>query len=79
MLRFAARMHSEETRRFVSIQVECELTSRIVAVLVTSHGLRDHIDPEHQDCPRASGCIIAHAMRNLLDSRKRQASQRYNS
>ena len=38
MLRFAARMHSEEASRFVLIQVECELTSRIAAVLVATHG-----------------------------------------
>ena len=64
MLRFAARMHSEEARRFVSIQVECELTNRMVAVLVATHGLRPHIDKAHGHCPRQSACTIAHAMRN---------------
>ena len=46
MLRFAARMHSEERRRFVPIQVECELTSRMAAVLVATHGLRPYIDKQ---------------------------------
>ena len=64
MLRFAARMHSEEARRFVPIQVECELTSRMAAVLVASHGLRPYIDDRHEDCPRESACVIATAMRN---------------
>ena len=64
MLRFAARMHSEETRRFVSIQVECELTSRMAAVLVATHGLRSYIDEHHHNCPRESACVIATAMRN---------------
>ena len=64
MLRFAARMHSEEARRFVSIQVECELTNRMAAVLVATHGLRPHIDRGHCNCPRQSACTIAHAMRN---------------
>ena len=65
MLRFAARMHSEETHRFVTIQVECELTSRMTAVLVATHGLRCEIDEPHHDCPRKSACVIARAMRNL--------------
>ena len=64
MLRFAARMHSEEARRFVPIQVECELTSRIATVLVATHGLRPYIDGPHRECPRESACVIAHAMRN---------------
>ena len=64
MLRFAARMHSEETRRFVPIQVECELTSRMAAVLVATHGLRPYIDRHHHNCPRKSACVIAKAMRN---------------
>ena len=64
MLRFAARMQSEEARQFVPIQVECELTSRIATVLVATHGLRPHIDRPHQNCPRESACVIAHAMRN---------------
>lgn len=64
MLRFAGRMHSEETRRFVSIQVECELTSRMAAVLVATHGLRPHIDRHHRKCPRKAACVIAKAMRN---------------
>ena len=64
MLRFAARMHSEETSRFVPIQVECELTSRIATVLVATHGLRPHINGPHHNCPRESACVIAHAMRN---------------
>ena len=64
MLRFAARMHSEETSRFVLIQVECELTSRIATVLVATHGLRRHIDEPHHNCPRESACVIARAMRN---------------
>lgn len=59
MLRFAARMHSEEARRFVSIQVECELTNRMAAVLVATHGLRPHIDKRHCNCPRQSACTIA--------------------
>ena len=64
MLRFAARMHSEETHRFVPIQVECELTSRMAAVLVATHGLRPYIDKHHHNCPRESACVIANAMRN---------------
>ena len=64
MLRFAARMHSEEAHRFVPIQVECELTSRMVAVLVATHGLRPYIDKRHSHCLRQSACTIAHAMRN---------------
>ena len=64
MLRFAARMHSEEKRRFVLIEVECELTSRMAAVLVATHGLRPHIDKNHHNCPRKSACVIANAMRN---------------
>ena len=64
MLRFAARMHSEEARRFVPIQVECELTSRMAAVLVATHGLRPYIDKRHRNCPRRSACVIANAMRN---------------
>ena len=64
MLRFAARMHSEETHRFVPIQVECELTSRMAAVVVATHGLRPYIDKDHRNCPRESACVIASAMRN---------------
>ena len=64
MLRFAARMHSEEADRFVPIQVECELTSRMAAVLVATEGLRPHIDKPHHNCPRKSACVIAYAMRN---------------
>lgn len=64
MLRFAARMHSDEIHRFVEIQVECELTSRMAAVLVATHGLRPHIDAGHSQCVRQSACTIAHAMRN---------------
>ena len=64
MLRFAGRMRSEETRRFVSIQVECELTSRMAAVLVATHGLRPYIDKHHRNCPRMAACVIAKAMRN---------------
>ena len=64
MLRFAARMHSEEIHRFVQIQVECELTSRMAAVLVATHGLRPHINEGHSQCVRQSACTIAHAMRN---------------
>ena len=64
MLRFASRMYSEEASRFVLIQVECELTSRIAAVLVATHGLRPCIDRDHRNCPRESACVIARAMRN---------------
>ena len=64
ILRFAARMHSEEAHRFVPIQVECELTSRMTAVLVATHGLRSKIDKPHRKCPRKSACVIANAMRN---------------
>ena len=64
MLRFAGRMHSEETRRFVSIQVECELTSRMAVVLVATHGLRPYIDKHHRNCPRKAACVIAKAMRD---------------
>ena len=64
MLRFAGRMHSEETRRFVSIQVECELTSRMAAVLIATHGLRPHIDKRHRNCPRKPACMIAKTLRN---------------
>ena len=64
MLRFAGRIHSEETRRFVSIQVECELTIRMAAVLVATHGLRPYIHKRHRNCPRKPACVIARAMRN---------------
>ena len=64
MLRFAARMRSEQADRFVPIQVECELTSRMAAVLVATEGLRPHIDKPHHNCPRKSACAIAYAMRN---------------
>ena len=64
MLRFAGRMRSEDTQRFVPLQVECELTHRMAAVLVTTHGLRPHIDKKHRNCPRQSACMIARAMRN---------------
>ena len=64
MLRFAARMDTEDIHQFVPIQVECELTQRMTAILVTTHGLRPHIDKKHHNCQHRSACTIAQAMRN---------------
>ena len=81
MLRFAARMHSEETHRFVPIQVECELTSRMAAVVVATHGLRPALDFENTFNPYSKRCAVydlddaprrrAHALQAMLDAATR--------
>ena len=64
MTRFAARKDAEDIGGHLRIQIECELTSRMVSILVSTHGLRPYIDADHSDCPCGSACTIAKAIRN---------------
>ena len=64
LLRFATRMGSGVGREFVKIQVECESTTRMGAVLIATHGLRPRINKNHDDCPCEAACTIAWTLRD---------------
>ena len=64
MMRFASRWRSEELDRFVHVQIECELTSRMTNIVVATNGLRRRIDKEHTDCQNKAACDIAQGIRD---------------